>query len=125
MHVLGPLLDGLRVGEPLFPGITPARALEILRLLLAGIGVSNAGQYRTHDLRRGHALDLQLSGLFLASGPSLAQVLAYAGAPLYEILAAGEWRSPAFFAYIDYWRLETHVVVQAHVDESDDEDATS
>ena len=50
---------------------------------------------------------------------------ACAGAPLYEILAAGEWRSPAFFAYIDYWRLETDVVVQAHVDESDDEDVTS
>ena len=66
VHALGPYLDGLRDGEPLFPGITPARALEVLRLMMAGIGVVNAGQYRTHDLRRGHALDLQLSGLFIA-----------------------------------------------------------
>ena len=68
MHALGPYLDGLRDGEPLFPGITPARALEVLRLMMAGIGVANAGQYRTHDLRRGHALDLQLSGLFTCMG---------------------------------------------------------
>ena len=34
------------------------------------------------------------------------------GAPLYEILAAGEWRSPAFAAYIDSNRLESDLVVQ-------------
>ena len=44
-------------------------------------------------------------------------------APLWEILAAGEWRSPAFMKYLDLHRLETDVVVQAHMDESDDEDA--
>ena len=36
------------------------------------------------------------------------------------ILAAGEWRSPAFLAYIDQERLETDVVTAAHQDESDD-----
>ena len=45
------------------------------------------------------------------------------GAPLFEILQAGEWRPPAFMQYLDYHRLETEVVVQAHVVESDDEDA--
>ena len=43
------------------------------------------------------------------------------GATLYEILAAGEWRSPAFLKYIDLAQLETDMVIQAHVDESDDE----
>ena len=59
-------------------------------------------KYRTHDMRRGHALDLQL-----------------AGKPLYEILQAGEWRSPAFLAYLDKYTLEAAAVVEAHVDESD------
>ena len=45
-----------------------------------------------------------------------------AGAPLWQILAAGEWRSPAFMEYLDKLQLETDVVVQAHVGESDDED---
>jgi hypothetical protein len=44
-----------------------------------------------------------------------------AGATLAVILAAGEWRSPAFLSYIDEAKLETDVVVEAHVDESDDD----
>ena len=89
------------------------------------LGVDNALEYRTHDLRRGHALDLQLSG-----------------APLWEILNAGKWKSPAFLQYLDLhtcvlvvgwasgwhahvfcvFRLDSQVVMQAHVDESDGED---
>ena len=39
-----------------------------------------------------------------------------AGAPLWKILAAGEWRSPAFLEYMDIHRLENDVVVQvSHV----------
>ena len=60
--------------------------------------------FRTQDLRRGHALDLQLSG-----------------APLWAILSAGEWKSPAFLQYLDMHRLETELVVQAHLDESEGE----
>jgi len=45
-----------------------------------------------------------------------------AGAPLWKILQAGEWRSPAFLKYLDLHRLETDVVVQAHIDESDCEE---
>ena len=48
-------------------------------------------------------------------------MLVLSGASLFEILEAGEWRSPAFMKYLDYHRLEADVVVQAHVDESDDE----
>ena len=40
------------------------------------------------------------------------------GASLYEILAAGEWRSPAFMDYIDKNQLEVYAVLEAHVDES-------
>ena len=43
------------------------------------------------------------------------------GAPLWVILAAGEWTSPAFLKYLDLHRLEADMVIQAHVDESDGE----
>ena len=66
--------------------------------------VPDAGLYRTHDFRRGHARDLQLGG-----------------ATLGEILAAGQWSSPAFLKYLDMMQLETEAVVEAHLDESDDE----
>ena len=45
--------------------------------MLHALGIQNASAYRTHDLRRGHAKDLQLSN-----------------APLSVILRAGEWRHP-------------------------------
>jgi hypothetical protein len=38
-------------------------------------------------------------------------------------LDAGEWLSPAFLKYLDVSQLEKNVVLQAHVDESDDDDA--
>ena len=50
-------------------------------------------------------------------------MLYVSGAPLWEILEAGEWRSPAFMNYIDLHALDTQLVVQAHVDEeSSDEE---
>ena len=101
MHRLGPILEGCKPGERLFKGISPAAAMAVLRTLLRELNVTDPGDYRTHDFRRGHALDLQLSG-----------------APLYVILAAGEWSSPAFLKYLDANRLETEAVVQAHVDDS-------
>ena len=45
-----------------------------------------------------------------------------AGAPLYQISAAGEWRSPAFLQYLDIHLLERDAVIQAHCDESEEED---
>ena len=43
------------------------------------------------------------------------------GAPLLEILRAGEWSSPAFLQYLDLEKLDTDLVTQAHVEESDEE----
>ena len=56
------------------------------------------------------------------SGESFPLLLWCQGAPLWQILAAGEWRSPAFLLYLDMHKLESDLVVQAHVDESDPED---
>ena len=44
------------------------------------------------------------------------------GAPLHTILAAGEWRSPAFLQYLDVNELEADAVVEAHMDESSGDD---
>ena len=124
MHVLGPILSKCPAGTALFAGISAASALTTLRTMLTAIGVKDAASYGTHDFRRGHALDLQLAGECLCCAPSgVACGRFVAGAPLYEILPAGEWRSPAFVEYLDYWRLEAAVVVQAHLEESEDENA--
>ena len=39
-----------------------------------------------------------------------------------KILAAGEWRSPVFLDFLDMCQLERDVVVQAHLDESEEDD---
>ena len=46
---------------------------------------------------------------------------ACAGARLFDILKAGEWKSPAFLLYCDMHKLESCAVVEAHLDESDGE----
>ena len=46
----------------MFEGISAALALAMLRYMLDKTGVSGPEQYRLHDIRRGHAKDLQLSG---------------------------------------------------------------
>ena len=116
------MLKDIHEGASLFGGITAGAALGLLRHILARLGVAEAESYRTHDLRRGHARDLQLHG-----------------ASLYEILQAGEWRSPAFLKvhciikhmqlllsvsfnqYLDVGTLERDTVLEAHLDESSDE----
>ena len=67
--------------------------------------MQNSDLYRLHDFRRGHARDLLRRGK-----------------PLYEILRAGEWSSPAFLAYLDRAELEDLAVMEAHLDEESDED---
>ena len=69
------------------------------------LDIEGAKSYRTHDLRRGHAEDLEMGG-----------------ASLFEILSAGEWRSPAFLTYLDLHELEKGAVVEAHLEESSSED---
>ena len=124
VHVLGRYFTELGCGARPFGNITASRALACLRLMLVRIGVADAEKYRTHDFRRGHAKDLQLSGAPAGSWSHCAPcvvVCGLSGASLYEILAAGEWRSPAFMDYLDWARLEADTVLQAHVDESDEE----
>jgi len=65
------------------------------------LGVPLAAVYRTQDFRRGHARDMQEGGR-----------------GLFEILSVGEWRSPAFMAYLDIEELEHGAVLEAHLDES-------
>ena len=60
-----------------------------LRGTVNELKVPCAASFATHDFRRGHAKDLQLSG-----------------APLAKILAAGQWRSAAFLKYLDECDLE-------------------
>lgn len=62
VHRLGPWLDRVPRGKPLFPGISVSQAVSKLREMLWLIGVADSASYRTHDLRRGHAKDLQESG---------------------------------------------------------------
>ena len=104
VHVLGAYFAPFGSGVRPFAGFTPASALAILRTLLTELGVADAHLYRTHDLRRGHARDLQARG-----------------ATLREILLAGDWRSAAFLKYLDIEQLEDDVVVEAHLDPSSDE----
>ena len=70
-------------------------ALADLRQLLALLGVPEASKFRTQDLRRGHARDLQSSG-----------------ATLSQLTAAGQW-APAWTRYVDMDTLEDEAVAEA------------
>ena len=123
LHILGPILAGCDFGQRVFD-VSPARALGCLKEILRGMGVDQAADYRTHDLRRGHAQDLVEYGMIKSHlhARGCWSSSHVAGASLAVILSAGEWKSPAFLAYIDQAKLETDVVVAAHVDDSDDDD---
>ena len=62
MHVIGAWIADQPAGFSLFEDISAAAALFTLREILGCLGVPDATQYRCHDLRRGHARDLQSSG---------------------------------------------------------------
>ena len=47
----------------MFETITPRSALLTLRHILGMMKIEKAELYRTHDLRRGHARDLQKNGM--------------------------------------------------------------
>ena len=68
VHVLGPIVVAAAPGSPLFGGLTAAKASHTLKLMLKEIGVAGAERFRTHDMRRGHARDLQLSGTPFSAG---------------------------------------------------------
>ena len=92
------------VAQP-FVRFSPAFALKSLRGMLRRLAVPDCASYRTHDIRRGHTLDLQENGASLA-----------------EILRAGRWKSPTFLEDLDLESLEKSAVVEAHIDESSSDD---
>ena len=54
--------EQIPVGAKLFPRVTKGKALKNLRTWLKACGVQDSEKYRTQDLRRGHARDLQQAG---------------------------------------------------------------
>ena len=110
VHVLGKFFAGLPIGTKPFAGLSPSKALANLRRILSELGIPRASEYRTHDLRRGHADDIAKSG-----------------GRLIELLQMGEWadKSGAYLSYLDNMRLEAEAVVNAHgtEDASSDEEA--
>ena len=102
VHVLGAYMRALPAGTQPFAHIRASQALLALRELLAELHIPNAGVFRTHDFRRGHAEDLRRGG-----------------SRLYEILAAGDWKSGAFLAYLDRVSLERDQVIEAQTGFSD------
>ena len=62
VHVLGKTVEAMPHGHRLFTGLTAGAALKVIRQVLEALQVKDANLYRTHDFRRGHALDLQESG---------------------------------------------------------------
>ena len=68
VHVLGPFFRKEGIGARPFQNITADAARKSLRGILRHMGVPEADCYNTKDFRRGHALDLQLSGnLFIGT----------------------------------------------------------
>ncbi len=85
--------------------------------------VPNPGYYGTHDFRRGHAK--AVSALGQPHGLALqfirCQDLQLSGAPLAEILAAGEWRSRAVLKYLDMQEFEKDVAIEAAMHSDNEE----
>lgn len=105
VHILGAFFAALPEGSQPFVHLSPAVTLETLRCILEDIGIPDARQYRTHDLRRGHAEDLRIGG-----------------ATLGEILRAGDWKSPAFLHYLNNEQLEMDRTAEAHWHDSSEEE---
>ena len=97
------------MGQRLFPSVTPASAIGIVRACLKAADVPEAAQFGTHDLRRGHALDLVKRGGRLG-----------------VILREGQWASGAALvkSYLPFEILEAEAVLEAAVaDSGSEEDA--
>ena len=65
---------------------------------------------------------LQAGGFLLICVSEQRAQLCFTGKELWQILEAGEWRSPAFLAYMDLNRLDEDLVLRSHMDEETDED---
>ena len=100
VHVLGAYFKSVPLGVQPFVSLSKNQAVCTLRQMLHIAEVPGFNTYWCHDLRRGHARDMQARGR-----------------PLWEILKAGEWRSAAFLEYLDRESLNNDAVNQAHIEE--------
>ena len=85
-----------RVDGRMFPGIDYVRFTRVMRAHLVAVIGTEGGEYTSHGFRRGTAQAM------LTSGSNLA-----------EILSAGDWRSPAFLAYLEQADVEEEAVLDA------------
>ena len=79
-----------------FSTMSADKALRTLRRRLAVLNIEAPETYMLHDFRRGHTEDLRA-----------------AGAPLWQILQAGQWKSPAFLEYTDANRCAPFAIPHA------------
>jgi len=105
VHTLGVWAAKHSNGSQLFYGISCASTVSSLRNWLRELGYECAYAFRPHDFRRGHSKDLQ-----------------DAGASVEEIMREGGWRGPGFLPYISRNELERDIVIDAHRDESSDDE---
>ena len=75
------------------------------------VSTTSAGATRLIWLRKARAFTVDVNS----------STLACEGARLFDILKAGEWKSPAFLLYCDMHKLESSAVVEAHLEDSDGE----
>ena len=94
VHTIGSWLSALPRGATPFAELSGARALADLRRRLAVLGEAEPERFRLHSFRGGHAMDVAQNG----------------GRLVAQILKAGDWRSPAFTAYLNASELETQVL---------------
>ena len=102
VHALGGYLKKIPKGPCAFPTVSDRAANRRLRKMLRLIGVSDAENYTTHCLRRGHTMDL-----------------AECGSTLSEILEADVWCSRRFALYVDVEKLKGSAALAAKLDEFD------
>ena len=105
VHVLGKWVGDQESGTRPFHHWGPKTVRQVLRLRLVTLGIASAQEFQLHDFRRGHTKDLQR-----------------AKEPLSKILAWAEWQKPTIFMYCDLETLERDAVIDAHFDDSADED---
>ena len=81
VHVAWPAVRDVTPGGLIFAGIGANAARCKLREMLSSLRVRDAQLYWTHDLRRGHAKDLQLSGTRPSCRMSLSDCFCHGQAP--------------------------------------------
>ena len=78
----------------LFVGVDYTSFTRVMRIHLGAIIGPDAAFYTSHGFRRGTA-----------------QAMLSSGSRLAEILSAGDWRSPAFLAYLDQSQIEEEAIL--------------